>query len=121
EMVTAASTGKVQLKAQPDGSYLATGANPATATYTLDAKTSLKGVTAFRLEVLADPSIPANGPGRAGHGNFVLSEFKLAVTIDGQPKPLPLAAVTADFSQDKYAVAGATDGDTKTGWAISPQ
>jgi Protein of unknown function (DUF1553)/Protein of unknown function (DUF1549) len=121
EMVAASSTGKVQLKTQSDGSILATGENPATVTYTIDAKTSLKGVTAFRLEVLPDPSVPANGPGRAGHGNFVLSEFKIAVIIDGQPRPLPVAAVTADFSQDKYAVAGAADGDVKTGWAVSPQ
>ena len=36
-------------------------------------------MTAFRLEVLPDDSLPGKGPGRAGNGNFVLSEFLVSV------------------------------------------
>ena len=34
-------------------------------TYTIKAKSQLKGITAVRLEVLPDPRLPSNGPGRA--------------------------------------------------------
>ena len=45
-------------------------------------KTKLKGITAIRLEVLPDPSLPAKGPGRAPNGNFVLNEFKVTYNLD---------------------------------------
>ncbi|MBM3965882.1 MAG: DUF1549 domain-containing protein, partial [Planctomycetes bacterium] len=65
----------VTLKSLPDGSILASGKNPATDTYLLTFRELPKGITAFRLEVLPDDSFPRKGPGRAGNGNFVLSEF----------------------------------------------
>ena len=34
---------------------------------------------ALRLEVLPDRSLPSQGPGRAGNGNFVLSELTASV------------------------------------------
>ena len=37
----------------------------------------MKDITGIRLEVFADPSLPAKGPGRSPNGNFVLSEFKV--------------------------------------------
>ncbi len=51
---------------------------------TITALTSLTGITGFRLEMLADASLPANGPGRFGNGNFVLSELGVsAVAVAG--------------------------------------
>ena len=32
-------------------------------------------ITAVRLEVMADPSLPQGGPGRQGNGNLHLTEF----------------------------------------------
>jgi hypothetical protein len=115
------ASGNVKFTKQIDGSYLVGGENGAAETYTLTVKTSLKGITAFRLEALPDSNLPARGPGRVAHGNFVLSEFRVAAQGTGEPHPLDLAAATADFSQDQWPVAAAIDGDTTTGWAIAPQ
>jgi len=88
-----------------DKSLLATGSNPEISEYNVTCKTTLHGITAFRIEALTDPNLPYNGPGRAGNGNFVLSEFTNA---------------TADFSQNGFPVAAAIDGITtnKIGWAV---
>ncbi len=74
------------LTVQEDGSVLASGANPATDVYTLSSRGDLAGVTGFRLEALADDSLPAGGPGRVAHGNFVLNELRLAIEpVDLKP------------------------------------
>jgi hypothetical protein len=116
------ATGGVKFAKQSDGSFLAGGENKETDTYTLTVKTGLKGITALRLEVLPDPSLPAQGPGRVAHGNFVLSEFKMTSTQGAaEAQKVELAAAAADYSQDQWPVAAAIDGDAKTGWAIAPQ
>jgi mono/diheme cytochrome c family protein len=116
------STGGVKFARQTDGSYLATGESPPADTYAFTVKDELTGVTALRLEVLADKSLGAQGPGRAGHGNFVLSEVRVA-RHEGNAAPVAVALQSpwADFSQEKYPIAAAIDGDPKTGWAVSPQ
>ncbi len=48
-----------------DNSVLATGDKPNNDTYEVDIPSNLKGITALRLEVLPDPSLPDQGPGRA--------------------------------------------------------
>ena len=48
----------------------------ATDTYTIVAETSLAEISAFRLELLPDPRLAGNGPGRGG-GMVFLSEFKV--------------------------------------------
>jgi hypothetical protein len=108
---------------QPDGSILVGGANPATDIYRFQAGTDLKGITAIRLEVLSDNSLPRKGPGRAA-GNFVLSELRLQVAAKATPdqvKPIALQNAVADFSQPGFEVAKAIDGKPDTGWAVSPQ
>ena len=84
DVVSAKAKGGAKLTKQPDGSILATGPNPFPETYTLDAKVKLTGVTAIRLEALPDASLPAQGPGRAPNGNFVLNEFKVAAKGEGR-------------------------------------
>jgi hypothetical protein len=122
EPTSLVATGDVKFVKQGDGSFLVSGENKAAETYTLTVKTPLKGMTGFRLEVLPDPSLPAQGPGRVAHGNFVLSEFKITASRGaGEPQPVELATASADYSQDQYLVAAAIDGDVKTGWAIAPQ
>ncbi|HEX9202405.1 MAG TPA: DUF1549 domain-containing protein, partial [Vicinamibacteria bacterium] len=59
-----------------DGSVLASGERPDRDTYTLVARTRLAGITAVRLEALADPPDPV---GRADAGTFFLTRFRLAV------------------------------------------
>ncbi len=112
------------LKKLPDGSILVSGKLAATDVYTVTAKTPMVGVTAVRLEVLPDNSLPARGPGRAPNGNFVLSEFKVAAAPadgSGKQKPQALAKAIASFSQAQYPVAKAIDKKNDTGWAIAPQ
>src|SRR5262249_42237950 len=88
------SSGGATLTKQPDGSILVSGKLSPTDTYTVTARTDLMGITAIRLEVLPDKSLPGQGPGRAPNGNFVLSEIKVATEPadgSGKPKPAPLA------------------------------
>jgi len=125
EVETITSAGGATFTKQPDGSILVGGMNPPTDSYTLTAKTMLKGITGVRLEVLADPSLPVSGPGRTPNGNFVLNEFWVAVAKAGETpekaKVVTLQNPLATFSQDNYLIAAAIDNDPQTGWAISPQ
>jgi hypothetical protein len=124
----------VTLTLRDDLSLLASGNNPATDTYTLSFTEVPASVTAFRLEVLPDDSLPRKGPGRAGNGNFVLSEFRGELrAADGTVTPLKFQNPSASYEQTgaadgnpfgKWAVAAALDGDTqgkKWGWAIMEQ
>lgn len=120
----AVSKNGATLTTQPDGSVLASGANPANDIYTVTAKTTLKGITAIRLEVLPDPSLPAKGPGRAPNGNFVLSNIKVDAKEDGAAGPgrgLSISRALATFAQEGFPAANALLGQATTGWAISPQ
>ena len=114
------------LTKQADGSILASGKNGGPEVYTVTATTKGAGITAIRLEVLPDDSLPAKGPGRSGDGNFVLNEFTVMVAPAKDPKaakPVKFQRALADFSQQKFEVAKAIDGktDPNSGWAIAPQ
>lgn len=124
---SAVSASGATLTPQPDGSLLASGANPATDTYTITGDIDLAGITAVRLETLPDASLPAQGPGRVAHGNFVLSELRAEAAAADQPEtkmPLVLEGAAADFAQGKdmaeFPAAAAIDGKTDTGWAVAP-
>lgn len=111
---------------QADGSYLVSGRNPDQATYVINGKTSVAGINAIRLDVLPDPSLPAKGPGRVAHGNFVLNEIvvEVAPTADfANARKLEFTGAKADFEQaDKpWRAVDVIDGKEDTGWAIAPQ
>ncbi len=130
------------LTKQADGSILASGKLDGPEVYTITAKLPAGKYTALRLEALTDPSLPANGPGRAPNGNFVLTEIKLSAAPDvaarqatmafwarafdlpaSAAKPVAFGRAVADFSQGQYEVQKAINGDTSPndGWAVSPQ
>ena len=119
------ATNGATLTREPDNSVIATDKN-GKGDYTLAAATDLKGVTAVRLEALADDRLPGKGPGR-GNGNFVLGEIELQVAAKSDPQKLTkvkFSSARADFSQGNYEVAKAIDGQpggNNNGWAISPQ
>jgi hypothetical protein len=121
EIVKADSKGGATLTKQSDGSLLGSGKNPDKDTYTIAAQTKLKNITAIRLEALTDASLPGKGPGRAGSGNFVLTEFKLSFTPPGDKKAkrIALKNAQADFAQEGFPVANAIDNNPATGWAIA--
>jgi hypothetical protein len=119
------SAGGATLAKRDDKSIFASGTNPEKDTYTLVAKTELKGVTALRLEALPDDSLGAKGPGRSENGNIVLTDLRLTVAPPANPsaaQPAKINAASADFSQDNYPVSAAIDDQPeRTGWAIFPE
>jgi hypothetical protein len=107
---------------QKDKSLLALASNPPVSGYSLHCKTTLTNITGFRLEVLADPNLPNQGPGRSTNGNFVLTEIKAeAVSLKDPTKTnkIVFTNATADFSQEGFPVSSAIDGtpNKKLGWA----
>src|SRR5260370_21076842 len=75
------STGGQKYIPQPDGSLLAPGYAPLSLRLKMAARTDIRNITAFRLELLTDPNLTAGRPGRAATGPWALSEF------GGEPTP----------------------------------
>lgn len=123
----AEALGGTQLRVQADNSLLATGENPGKNSYTLEYAPATAGsVQGLRLEVFPDKSLPEGGPGRAGNGNFVLSEVVAQVrSANGAIRSLRFTEAQASFEQSKqYSAAATIDGDVKgdtEGWAILPE
>jgi eukaryotic-like serine/threonine-protein kinase len=109
------------LTLQGDGSILAGGKTPDQDSYTLTLGDLPAAITAIRLETLADPTLPNNGPGRAPDGTFVLTR----ILVVGAPENLPpWRAALADYTQSGFDVSYAItpEGSPRsnaTGWAIS--
>ncbi|MDR3638179.1 MAG: DUF1553 domain-containing protein [Isosphaeraceae bacterium] len=122
---TLQADGGAKLTLDPDRSIVAGGAN-AKSTYTVVTETALRGITAIRLEALADPKLPNGSAGRAPDGNFVLTEFVVTATSKADPKqakPVGLQNALADFSQAGLPITLTIDNrpnDGGKGWAISP-
>jgi len=115
------STGGSTLTGQDDKSLLAGGVSSVKDVYTVVLNTKLKQVTGVRLEVLADSTLPKNGPGRADDGKFVLSELTVTAAPLGDPTravPLTLQNPTASAARDKFPVTAAIDGKDDTGWSV---
>jgi hypothetical protein len=126
------SAGNASLKRLEDGSILVSGESPATDVYTIRAANPPAMITAIRLEVLPDDSLPAKGPGRAGNGNFVLTQVVVEQQPAGQTENqiVPLQNATASHEQTagaeqhpqkKWAIASVIDNDetgAARGWAI---
>ena len=107
-----------------DKSLLVDFSVPANDTYIVNLETTLKKITAIRLETLTHASLPSDGPGRAENGNFVLTEFEISVEpIQDDEKtgsqPIKIARAVADHSQEGYQVNESIDGKQETGWAIA--
>ncbi|HEX7448051.1 MAG TPA: DUF1549 and DUF1553 domain-containing protein [Pirellulales bacterium] len=107
-----------------DGSVRFGGKLPETDTYTMVAETSLTGITAVRLEVLTDDTLPHAGPGRQDNGNLHLSEIYLqaaALAAPATAREVRLENASADFDQQGWTAAMAIDGQVKTAWGIYPE
>ncbi len=113
-----ASKKHATLTVLPDGSVLASGDKPNNDVYTVELTADLKGITAIRLEVLTDPSLPEGGPGRAPLfqvGDFLLTEFQLAAG----GRPVRWSRATEDYAAKGHPAAQAIDGVSDTGWSIN--
>ena len=80
---------------QKDGSILCQGYAPTKFATHMRGTTGLKSVTGFRLELLNDPNLPCNGPGRSFMGTCALSEFN----VDAWDAKDPKTKVTVKFVQ----------------------
>jgi hypothetical protein len=120
----ASATSAARLTPVEDGSILVEGAPAEQDRYSVVVQTDLRSITAFRLEVLPDPSLPSSGPGRSYNGNLVLTEFQVQLLADPKAAagaPLAFERAAADHAQDYFPIENAIDGKNDTGWAMLPQ
>jgi hypothetical protein len=113
-----------QFKLQTDGSYLAIGDAPNQETITFTADLPAGEWTALRIEALADPTLPRQGPGRADNGNFALGNLTVEhLAKDQEPTKLVLEQPQATHQQnaDSLSIAASIDADLVSGWAIDGQ
>jgi hypothetical protein len=116
---TAAKGNIPLLTIEPNGVVFVSGDKSKSDVYDLTFQTSLKSVTAIRIEALPDERLPAGGPGRVSYegpfGDFFLCEVKLA--NDGKRQHLGFAS--ADYFDGNSKPANAADGNPLTGWSIN--
>ena len=125
---------------QGDGSILAAGYAPTKFGAVFQSQSlDLKNITAIRIELLNDPNLPCNGPGRSFMGTCALTEISVEADNARPPaapkQPVKLVSATADYANpervlesnffdktDKRRVTGpvafAIDGKDETAWGI---
>jgi cytochrome c553 len=119
----AESSGGAKLVVQEDRSVRATENHAPWDRYTVRAATGARRLTGLRLEALPDPALVKKGPGRAGNGNFHLTDLQVYVTPTGGKETrakLEFRATTFDQSE-ALAARLCVDEDPKSGWAVDPQ
>ena len=121
---TKAEAKGAQFERLGDGSLLAVGPKIDHDKYTFQCETTLVDLKTLRLELLPDPSLVKNGPGRAENGNFALSVLTVTAAPKNEPaaaKPVSLKNARATFEQKGLPVAAAIDGDANSAWAVDPE
>lgn len=111
-----------QVLSQDDqGNVLATGANPATDTYSLTEEiASPLRIQSVLLEAIRNPQMTNGGFARSDSGNFVLTDFILRwrPASDQEWQTAKFATAIASFEQGDLKVAKAIDDNPQTGWAV---
>jgi cytochrome c553 len=118
-LTVTATARESKVEPQMDLSVRFTGPRPDKDTYTLTA-TADRLITALRLEVLSDDSLPHHGPGRQDNGNLHLSEVRVRVG-EGAGRSIAIRSATADFNQAGWDITRAIDGNAATAWGIYPE
>ncbi|MBI2929942.1 MAG: DUF1549 domain-containing protein [Verrucomicrobia bacterium] len=121
-----------------DHSWVAAGYAPTKFTTTWRTTNNLPSIAAFRLELLTDPDLPLNGPGRSIKGLCALTEFNVEAADAANPTnkiEVKIVKASADFGNEekeleplyddksgKRRVTGpldyAIDGKDETAWGI---
>jgi len=130
------STGGQKHKQMDDDSILAGGYAPTKFRTQFTLRTKMRNIRAVRLELLNDPNLPRNGPGRSIWGTAALTEFEMSASADGkQARKIKIARATADVNPPETQIAGAfwdktgrtrvtgpisyaIDGKEETAWGI---
>ncbi|MSU20817.1 MAG: DUF1549 domain-containing protein [Pedosphaera sp.] len=89
---------------QKDGSLLGLGYAPTKFTFVFRATNDLATINAFRLELVTDPNLPCNGPGRSFKGTCALTEFKVEAAGVQNPTnkiSVKLVKATADYANEE--------------------
>jgi hypothetical protein len=116
------SDGGATFTNEPDGSVVVSGNAAPVDTYRITATSSLRGITAVRLEALPDPRLPQNGPGRSDGGNFALTRLGLSYGPKGNPgqaTPVELHSPQVSAAQPGWTGEGLLDDRNDTGWAVN--
>lgn len=125
------------LQQQENGFILGSGDISKSDVYDLSLKAPIKGVTALRLEVRSDPSLPNDGPGLTNYegplGGFFLSELQASqkgnrvsisdadATNDTEPDKISDASPAKRGAAGKRKTNNATaalDGEMSSGWQV---
>ncbi|MEX2215817.1 MAG: PSD1 and planctomycete cytochrome C domain-containing protein [Phycisphaeraceae bacterium] len=114
------SIGGATFTRQEDGSYLASGANPANDTYEVIAPIAPGNFTGLLLECFIDPSLPVQSLGRYPNGNFVLTRVEATITAPSLKDPLTakITKAVADYSQSGWDISFTLNGNKANGWAV---
>ncbi|MBL8736851.1 MAG: PSD1 domain-containing protein [Planctomycetes bacterium] len=119
------SSGGATLSIRDDGSWLASGANPATDEHRIEFELpgDRRALRWLCVEALPDPSLPAGKVGRAPNGNAVLQSLQVELGATGSEGPWQRASFDhafADVEQDNgdFAAVNALAEDDGAGWAV---
>ena len=131
---SADSTGGATVTIRDDRSVLIGGKKPDTDSTVVRFAALPERMVGVRVEVVPDKSLPSQGPGRSGNGNFVLTEVVARVVRDGAPaRDLAFESAWASHEQTvsadknpygKWSAASVIDHDARgtfAGWAILPE
>jgi WD40 repeat protein len=121
-VVSAKASTAAVLEVQPDQSILVSGA-AGNGDYTIEVDPSIGRLTGLVLEVLPDDRLPSGGPGRAGNGNFVLTQLSghwTSLADAARNAGLEFSGAKASFTQQGFDPAAAIAGqDPNKGWALA--
>ena len=111
------------LTAQPDGSVLASGTNPADDVHTIVLRTDATDLRVLLFEALTDPSLAGGRVGRAENGNAVLDHIAVEAVSVADPsrrEPVELVWAWADYEQENgdYRVVNALSKNEGRQWAV---
>ena len=121
-----------------DQSLLAQGYAPTKGTVTFKSTNQFTGITAVRLELLTDPNLPFNGPGRSFMGTCALTEFTVEAVDAQNPTnkaKVKIVSASTDYDQPERVLEAnfsdkstnnrvtgpirfAIDGNGNTAWGI---
>ncbi len=122
-----------------DGSVVSESYAPTRVTDTFTAKTTVKNITAVRLDALMHPQLPRGGPGRSIYGTGAVTEFEFSIAPADKPdqkrqvkfvtamadanpprSELPSIYRDKDAAKDKRVtgpIEYAMDGSDQTAWS----
>ena len=113
---------------------LVTGNSGDKNTYTIEFIPGARSINGIRLNALPHDTLPKNGPGRAGNGNFVVSEIRVwKVARDNKKTVVAIGSASASAEQvyagdsnpyKKWNALSTIDKNAKGdrwGWAILPE